>query len=204
MSSGSSTNRAAWAARGRIKAEIRYSIAESHPCLALGHEGMWFPCHSCATPCSIPDRHARVDSSRALMSVGRARCPLTRRNLLSARRRPATHHRRRISPSRQRVTRAVTRRVTERADSMGLIGRGQRPTQRPRQAQPDHRQRLLQSFPQARNRIRVDPLQPAGRHLQRRLGGLVARVVVCLRRRRSNSVWCFSGTWALTLRFLWT
>ena len=55
------------------------------------------------------------------MSVGRARCPLTRRNLLSARSRPATHHRRRISPSRQRVTRAVTRRVTERADSMGLV-----------------------------------------------------------------------------------
>jgi hypothetical protein len=23
-------------------------------------------------------------------------------------------------------------------------------------------------------------------------------------RRRSNSAWCFSGTWALTLRFLWT
>jgi hypothetical protein len=48
-----------------------------------------------------------------------ARCPLTRRNLLSARNRPATHHRRRMSPSRQRVTRAVTRgrpngRVTSR------------------------------------------------------------------------------------------
>ncbi len=35
--------------------------------------------------------------------------------------RPAVHHRRRISPSRHRVTRAVTRRVTERADSMGLV-----------------------------------------------------------------------------------
>jgi hypothetical protein len=55
------------------------------------------------------------------MSLGRALCPLTRRNWLSARRRPAAHHRRRISPSRHRVTRAVTRRVTERADSMGLV-----------------------------------------------------------------------------------
>ncbi len=73
-----------------------------------------------APPRSIPDRRAPVDSSRALMSFGRARCPLTRRNLLLARNRPAAHHRR-ISPSRHRVTRAVTRRVTERADSMGLV-----------------------------------------------------------------------------------
>ena len=47
--------------------------------------------------------------------------PLTRRNWRSARSRPATHHRRRISPSRRRVTRAVTRRVTESADSLGLV-----------------------------------------------------------------------------------
>ena len=46
-----------------------------------------------------------------------ARCPFTRRNLLSARSRPATHHRRRLSPSRQRVT----RRVTRSADSIGLV-----------------------------------------------------------------------------------
>ena len=39
---------------------------------------------------SIPDRRARVDSSRALMSVGRARCPLTRRNWLGAGGRPRT------------------------------------------------------------------------------------------------------------------
>ena len=50
-----------------------------------------------------------------------ARCPLTRRNWLSARNSPATHHRRRMSPSRQRVTRAVTRRVTLSADSIGLV-----------------------------------------------------------------------------------
>ena len=59
--------------------------------------------------------------SRAFMSNGNARWPLIRRNLLSARSRPATHHRRRMSPSRQRVTRAVTRRVTDSADSMGLV-----------------------------------------------------------------------------------
>ena len=79
------------------------------------------PGHSHAPPRSIPDRRARVDSSGALISVGRVLCPLTRRNRLSARSRPATHHRRRISPSRQRLTRAVTRRVTARADSMGWV-----------------------------------------------------------------------------------
>ena len=47
--------------------------------------------------------------------------PLDPAELALARRRPAAHHRRRISPSRHRVTRAVTRRVTERADSMGLV-----------------------------------------------------------------------------------
>src|SRR3954470_7505912 len=50
-----------------------------------------------------------------------SRCPLTRRNLPSARNRPATHHRRRMSPSRQRVTRAVTRRVRPSANSIGLV-----------------------------------------------------------------------------------
>jgi hypothetical protein len=50
-----------------------------------------------------------------------ARCRLTRRNLLSARNRPAAHHRRRMSPSRQRVKRAVARRVTFSADSIGLV-----------------------------------------------------------------------------------
>ena len=66
----------------------------------------------------------------SFISVGRALCPLTRRNLLSARRRPATHHRHhRISPSRQRVTRAVTRRVTERADSLGWYASDSAPLQ---------------------------------------------------------------------------
>ena len=45
------------------------------------------------------------------------RCPLRRQNLLSARSRPATHQRSRMSPSRQRVTREVTRRVTEGYDN---------------------------------------------------------------------------------------
>ena len=83
-------------------------------------EGGGFADHSHATP-SLPVGRARADPSRAFISVGQARCPLTRRNLLSARNRPAMHHRRRISPSRQRVTRAVTRRVTESADSIGLV-----------------------------------------------------------------------------------
>jgi hypothetical protein len=80
---------------------------------------------------------------------------------------PASHARR--DPARHREGR------------LDGIGRGQRPTQRPRQAQPDHRQRPLQSFPQARSRIRVDPLQPTYRRVQRCLGGLVARLVVRLR-----------------------
>ena len=50
-----------------------------------------------------------------------ARCPLIRRNLDSTRSNPAVHQRFRMSPSRQRVTRAVTRRVTLRADSIGLV-----------------------------------------------------------------------------------
>ena len=59
--------------------------------------------------------------SRAFISNGNARWPLIRRNLLSAAR-PATHQRRRMSPSRQApVTRAVTRHITDSADSMGLV-----------------------------------------------------------------------------------
>src|SRR5262249_60088305 len=54
--------------------------------------------YSRATPRSIPDCRARADPSTALMSAAIALCPLTRRNRLSARNRPATHHRRRISP----------------------------------------------------------------------------------------------------------
>ena len=77
--------------------------------------------HSHATPRPVPVGPARADPSRAFSSAVMARRPLTRRNLLSARKRPATHHRRRISPSRQRVTRAVTRRVTLSADSIGLV-----------------------------------------------------------------------------------
>lgn len=49
------------------------------------------------------------------------RWPFSRRNLPSARSRPATHQRRRMSPSRQRVTREVTRRATDSADSIGLV-----------------------------------------------------------------------------------
>lgn len=50
-----------------------------------------------------------------------ARCPFMRRNPASARTRPAAHHRRRMSPSRHRVTREVTRRVTLNADSIELV-----------------------------------------------------------------------------------
>lgn len=50
------------------------------------------------------------------------RYPFTRRHLLSARSGHATHHRRRMSPSRQRVTREVTRRAADSsADSIGLV-----------------------------------------------------------------------------------
>jgi hypothetical protein len=78
-----------------------------------------------------------------------------------------------ITPARH-ARRHAARHREDRLDGMG---RGQSPTQRPRQAQPDHRQRLLQSFPQTRSRIRVDPLQPTWRRLQRRPGGRVARLV---------------------------
>jgi hypothetical protein len=72
-------------------------------------------------------RHSRFQTvapitvSRALRSAGIARCPFTRRNLASARRSPATHQRRRMSPSRHRVSRAVTRRVTLSTLSIGLV-----------------------------------------------------------------------------------
>jgi hypothetical protein len=49
------------------------------------------------------------------------RCPFSRRNLLSARSRPAAHQRRLMSPFLERVTRAVTRRVTLSAGSIGLV-----------------------------------------------------------------------------------
>ena len=75
--------------------------------------------HSHATPRPVPVGPVRADPSGAFSGAGMARCPSTRRNLPSARDDPATHHRRRMSPSRQRVTRAVTRRVTLGADSIG-------------------------------------------------------------------------------------
>jgi hypothetical protein len=50
-----------------------------------------------------------------------ARRPLTQRNFDSARSRPAAQQRFRISPSRHQVTRAVTRLVTLKADSIGLV-----------------------------------------------------------------------------------
>jgi hypothetical protein len=46
---------------------------------------------------------------------------LDARNFSSARARPAVYQRSRMSPSRQRVTRAVTVRVTLRTDSIGLV-----------------------------------------------------------------------------------
>ena len=79
------------------------------------------PRHCHTTRCLLPARCSRTRDSRALSSVGMARWPLTRRNLDSARSRPAAHQRFRISPSRHQVTRAVTRRVTLRADSIGLV-----------------------------------------------------------------------------------
>ncbi len=82
--------------------------------------------HCYATSRSLPAGCPRAKDSRALRRVCMARWPLTRRNLPLARSRPATYQHCRISPSRHRITRAVTRRVALKADSIGLVVAGVR------------------------------------------------------------------------------
>jgi hypothetical protein len=77
--------------------------------------------HCYATSCLLPPLRSRTKDSRAFRRVGIARRPFSLRNLDSARSRPAAHQRFRMSPSRHRVTRAVTHRVTLNADSIGLV-----------------------------------------------------------------------------------
>src|SRR5262245_45322493 len=84
-----------------------------------------------------------------------------------------------MSPSRQRVTRAVTRRVTLSADSIGLV------VASVRRSAPGTPSRTTVSV-SARPSRRLDAasglirVQPPRRRLQRRLGCLVARLAVCL------------------------
>jgi len=80
-----------------------------------------------------PDHCARLgptDSansrSSAVRSVGRCRCPLTRRNCLPASIIPAAHQRNAICPSRPRFRLAACSRHTEIIDSMVLVDRSVR------------------------------------------------------------------------------
>jgi hypothetical protein len=79
------------------------------------------PWYSHATSRSVPVGSPRTIPSRALSRVGIPRWPFSRRNVLSDRSRPATHHRFRMSSSRHCVTRAVTRHVTLNGDSIGMV-----------------------------------------------------------------------------------
>ena len=58
------------------------------------------------------------------------------------------------------------------------VGRRQGTPQRPRYAQAYYRQRLLQPFTQARSRVGIDPRQPVGRILERRLGGFIVALLI--------------------------
>src|SRR5262249_22500258 len=125
LSRGGQPDRGRSPAQERARHEQRRSLqrrSSLHGGVSTRGAGVWFV--------RAFSHNGRPDSTRspwtttassALRSASIARWPFTRRNLASARSSPATHERRRMSPSRHRVTPAVTRGVTLRPDSIGLV-----------------------------------------------------------------------------------